>query len=568
MRVAVVARWPVPADPHTGPLLHTLRAAGHEVVVVTDAHGAGALPGLATEVVESPGRAASLWDRLRGRPPAERRTAATTAALRRADPDLVHVLRHHDLPAATALGRPVLAPLALGRVEHDLRWLAPTNPGAAADHVPSAHHTASDDRPAATPAPGRHAGRTIVLCARLTPTNPSRYLRAALERAGVELVAMDGELDWDRVPADADGVVVVESPWPALPVRGTRPPDVPLLFWVHHGEHHLPVNLRLAARYGADAVLLAHSWHLAHRFGVPVHRFPFAVAPEVFDGGRPWSDRDVDVAMVAAGLGSRRSPRYPRRARWTDALAPFGDRAELTYGLTPAEMATLYGRARLVLNEGGTRHLPITMRVFEAVGAGALLVTDPLPGTDLLLDGNWAPLADDDLADQVRRLAADPSSADVAARARELAMGRHTYDHRVDELVEALAATEVRPHTGPAPVLDGAMDDDVEVQTVAALDVEVELPDRAVAVGAEAVERLADGRFDAVVVTSAATVDDVGAPTLLDGARRYVYASPAAADRLSAAEPDLVWHRIGPWCRTDRDGPGYRVRSADHPLAD
>lgn len=568
MRIAVVARWPVPADPHARPLLHTLQAAGHEVVVVTDDRGAAELSGVEVRRISQPGRIASRIHRLRGADVATQREDAVADALRACDPDLVHVLREHDVDAAARGGTPLLAPLSLGPVPHDLRWLAPADPAAAADTVPSPFHTPADDRGASTPAPGRHTGRTVVLCARLTSTNPSRYLRAALERAGVTVVALDGVLDWDAVPADADGVVVVESPWPAMEVRGRRPSGVPLLFWVHHGEHHLPVNLRLARRYGADGVLLAHSWHLAHRFAVPVHRFPFGIAPEVFDGGVPWEDRDVDVAMVAAGLGERRSPRYPRRARWTDALAPLGERAALRYGLTPEEMAGLYGRSRLVLNEGGTRHLPITMRVFEAVGSGALLVTDRLPGTELLLGDDWEPLAEDDLAGQVRSLAADPRTAQRAAGALAHARGHHTYDHRVDELLEVLGATELRDHEADTPALDGAMEDDVEVQTVAALDLDVDLPDRAVVAGDEAGQRLRDGRFDAVVVREESTVDALGPRTLLDGARRYVYASPAAADRLSASDPDLSWTRIGPWCRVDRDGPGYRVRSADHPLAD
>jgi len=90
--------------------------------------------------------------------------------------------------------------------------------------------------------------------------------------------------------------------------------------------------------------------------------------------------------MVGSGIGGSGS-RYDRRRDIAAALA--SDQtitAEVVYGLRPKEMIALYGDARIVVNDGGPRHLPITMRVFEALGAGALLLTEDIPGTDTILN--------------------------------------------------------------------------------------------------------------------------------------------------------------------------------------
>lgn len=573
MHIGLVARSDPSRDPHARALATMLHRAGHRVAVVCRAaHDPVDVPGVRVHPVPEPAnhRLARALARLRGQPIAARRTAALRSAAAGLDLDLVHVLRPDDLDLVPA-GVPVVGQPGWPEHPQDLVDSAPRRPALAADVVPSDLHTPADDRSPSTPAPDRHRGRRVAVAARFTPTNPSRYLLAALRRAGVDVIELDGEVAWDRVPADTDAVLVVESPYPALEVTGSRPDGVPLLLWVHHGEHHVDANARLAERYDADAVLLAHSWHLAHRFRAPVHRFPFAVAPELFDGGRDFAERDVDVAMVAAGLGDEASVRYPRRAAWTTELAPLGERAVLTYGLRPAEMAALYGRSRVVLNDGGVRHRPITMRVFEAIGAGALLVTEPLPGTEVLLEPtHWESLGTDVLA-QVRALADDPHTAVRARAALEHARGRHTYDHRVDELLTVATATErLGPAGFPAPTgVSAVVDRDVEVGTVAALAVDIDLPDRAVATGDDARARLARGRFDTVVLGPGATAEDRRLAAA--GARRYLLTpAPVPADLAAAvgeAHEDAAWGVVGAWARADLGAKGYRVRSGDHPLA-
>lgn len=313
------------------------------------------------------------------------------------------------------------------RPKRDLAWAVPADPGLS---VPMGADPAErrpwEQHGGPTPE-GRHRGKTAVLAFRSTPASPGHLLRRAMERAGIEVRVVE-RIDLDA-HADADFVLIVESPLPPIKVIGTS--AVPIVFWVHHGEHHLDGNLRLEGLYAPDLILLAHSWHLAARFSAPVERFPFAVAPELTQDPS-WSGRDIDLAFVG-GLGG---VAYRRRRQLISEAENVLRNVEAVNGIGPREMMMLYRRARMVLNEGGTRHLPITMRVFEAIAAGALLVTDPAPGLDELFDGRYFEIAGRELdADRITGLLASSDAETIAREAYEHAMRLHTYDHRVDLLL-------------------------------------------------------------------------------------------------------------------------------------
>ncbi len=394
-----------------------------------------------------------------------------------------------------------------------------------------------------------------------------------MRRAGITVVEGDAALDWDTIPPDTAAAVFVESPYPAAEVRGHNP-GIPVLFWVHHGEHHLATNLRLADRYRADAVLMAHSWHLAHRFPVPVHRFPFAVAPELARAGIPFEQRRFDIAMVGAGVAAD-GGRYNRRGRLVKALeAAFPTTSAFHYGIPPDEMADLYGNSRVVLNEGGDRHHPITMRVFEAIGAGALLLTDPAPGLDLLFDPAWHyELVGDDVAAQVGDLLARVDTPRRAEDARRHAMDHHRYDHRVNELVEIVKETS-RVARPPAPDLGDlarAVHADVEVDEVlmfGAAEAAAELTDRVVWRG-EQLDPV--GRTDQVDAVVIGADSDVAFERAIAAARRYVYVegrtAASVARQVRALRPDAEITSWGSVVRVALPASGYQVRPANHPLA-
>jgi spore maturation protein CgeB len=93
-------------------------------------------------------------------------------------------------------------------------------------------------------------------------------------------------------------------------------------------------------------------------------------------------------------------------------------------------------------------------RVFEAVGAGACLVTDPWEGIERFLEPGREVLVardGDEVAAHVTALAADESAA-IGQRARQRILAEHTYAHRAVDVEVALgAAAAARTRARRAP---------------------------------------------------------------------------------------------------------------------
>lgn len=574
MRISVVSSRNPSNDPRMRAVVHSLNAVGHTVTVISPAAPSDLLPArvVQRQVRSRPRRLSLAWLRRRLSPQADDQGVASelAEALRASKPDLVYPHRAQDLAVAEAAGAPVVRSPGWPATGSDLIELAPHD--SVLSRSPSTKGGKVPDWRPYRPQPGRHASVKGVIAYHVTQTSPGRYLESALRRAGVRLLVMDGVLDWERVDPDCDFVVIVESPYPALDVRGAKPP-VPTLFWAHHGEHHLPANIRLTYRYQADAVLLAHSWHLAHRFPVPTYRFPFGFPSELTPDMGSWSDRTLDVAMVGAGIGGR-GHRYDRRREIVEGIE--GDpsiASKMVYGLAPEEMISLYADARIVLNDGGPRHFPITMRVFEALGSGALLVTEDIPGTDTLLRRNEHYVSmESDVVSQVHALLDDDTTARIAAAGHEWVLSRHTYGHRVDRMLELTSelepSTTLRSPFPPLTSLAALIDQDVEVQSLAVFgDVDdTGLRDRAIRRGDA--DRLAAKSVDAVVV-GGGTIGDL--EKAVSAARGYVYASSGHAVEvsriLSTVRPEAVVTMANGMLRADLGGSLYRMRPADHPLS-
>jgi hypothetical protein len=232
-------------------------------------------------------------------------------------------------------------------------------------------------------------------------------------------------------------------------------------------------------------------------------------------------------------------------------------------------MSRIYGDARVVVNEGGARHYPITMRIFEAVGSGAALLTDPVPGLELLFDPNadYAVMTED-VVEDVERLITDLDATDaMTTNAYSKAERRHTYDHRVDQLVEIARDTRKReiPDASTSSDLARLIDDDVEVQRIVHDlddDLAAQLPNREVWPLAERAGRLAAGSMDAAVITRDSGDDS---SLMLESARRYIYARgalPSLDSFLEARHPNApVLHR-GDVRRIDLLAESYRTEPA------
>ncbi len=495
------------------------------------------------------------------------------AAVRATRPDIVYPTSEAAVEVAAAAVEGTAA-----TVVRDPRWrnagprdlvdLAPHHPELSLSPAgPGGPYlTPADTRKPYTPEPGRYQHLRVALCYRKTDTNPGKYLEAAMIRSGMKVDLHTDEIDWRKIPADTNAVVFVEGPYPALSVKGLNP-GIPVLFWVHHGEHHIPTNLRLVERYGAHAVLMAHSWHLAHRFPVPVHRFTFGVAPELVKATVPWKDRKYESSMVGGQL-RRKGGTYARRQQLVDDLENALGKKNTAFvsDVSAQEMAEIYAEAKTIINEGGTRHYPITMRVLESIGSGAILVTDDLPGTDLIVDRRHYFVLEDDVVAQVKGILAEPEKmAALADEARKLALGLHTYDHNVDDMVDVIQGIEAP--VGAEPVEDLSpmarlIDEDVEVQRLAQFglpDLAAELFSREVWDGDERISRLNPDTMEAVVIGPEGTRHLNRA---LQAARRYIYAAgdiEAIEQYVTRELPDATYARHGELLRVDLNAESYRV---------
>lgn len=586
MRILLLSRSEITRSPRGRALAKTLVAVGHEVVAVCGGAGKSLLPGV--DIRRVPTRVPRRWGRvgwsLRRIQPAAFRHMLFERSFKRAatavDADLIYPIGRRDLETATEIASSSQAilrePQWPSAGDRDVVDLAPDTIELSSSPAgkPLPFHTTADTRVGRRPAKGRHSGVRVTFAYQRTKTTPAQYLESAAERAGMVVDRHDGALDWNDIHPETAAVVFVESPYPAIEVRGRNDHGVPVLYWVHHGEHHLPANLRLSRRYGAHAVLLAHSWHLAHRFPIPVHRFPFAVAPEIFAGNRPFEERRKDVAMIGAGVEGG-GGRYARRQHLVAALKhQYPHSSSFVYGVSPDEMACLYGDSRIVLNEGGDRHHPVTMRVFEAIGSGAFLVTDDAPGLGILFHprSHYAEIVDD-ITTQVGDLLADPSIADRAAAAHSHAMEHHLYDHRIDDLVEIAAQTTVFGQDTiiqPSSIA-GLIEDDLDVQEIALFGIDYlfdQLGTHVLWDGPTLVRTSRSRTVDAVVLgPDYQHRVDIAA----ERATRFVYAFAAhqeTLERLALSRwPDATCTYTDGVLRVDLGAKSYRVRAAGHPLA-
>ena len=168
-----------------------------------------------------------------------------------------------------------------------------------------------------------------------------------------------------------------------------------------------------------------------------VHVSPFAVDSELFtDRGHT---RDLDVVYV----GSLDDVWAPRR-RLVDRLKSEFTMNDVERRLSAAEVSALYARAKIIVNVciNGT----INPRIFDAMGAGALLLNGATPAAlaEMFTEGeHYVAFRDEeDAAAKVRYyLANEAERARIAKAGNAAVHAKHTYDVRMKELMDWLAAT-------------------------------------------------------------------------------------------------------------------------------
>ncbi|CCQ91484.1 hypothetical protein NITGR_710006 [Nitrospina gracilis 3/211] len=157
---------------------------------------------------------------------------------------------------------------------------------------------------------------------------------------------------------------------------------------------------------------------------------PLACDPEIH--GKQNLGKEHDVGFVGSIL-----PNLPRRKQLLDKLREHFDiHIDRQF---MEKMAEIFSRSRLVFNNAVRDDL--NMRVFEALCSGSLLVTDEAKGsglTDLFENGKHLVIyRDDSIVNTVRHYLDNPEEAErIAEAGRQEVLARHTYDHRVQTLLE------------------------------------------------------------------------------------------------------------------------------------
>lgn len=176
---------------------------------------------------------------------------------------------------------------------------------------------------------------------------------------------------------------------------------------------------------------------------------PHAIQREIFDG--PELNRTFDIGWV----GQSRGPLYSKRAALLEQLAHSFTMNDFSQRHDLRELADIYCRSRIVVNVGRDDYpQDANLRTFEAMASGALLVTSlPSELSDLgFVEGvHFAGYHEQqELFSLVRRFLKDDSALkSIAQAARQKVFQEHTYDSRVDALLERIHQGGKR-HAAPA----------------------------------------------------------------------------------------------------------------------
>lgn len=308
------------------------------------------------------------------------------------------------------------------------------------------------------------AQHKILIVSSIEPGATALYLIEAMRDIGHEVRVVS-----DRAHPAVDGVANAVFDVPRWIEREDFRPDM-LLFieggtrllfpsgmqdldcvsaWYAIDTHlHLRQHLCLAKLF--DVTFVAQFEFLRHFRDCQVHWLPFAVDPRLYE--RAPRPRDIDIAYI----GSDDRGLHPERARLLDLIRS-------RYGNTylgradPSRIGEIYGRAKVVFNRSVRND--VNMRYFEAMGAGAVLVTDSARenGVEELFtrgehfleyrdDASLIAAIDSMLADEGKR-------EEIGARAQRHALSEHTYRHRAEKIVDVLAAATHSVKPGPEDYL-------------------------------------------------------------------------------------------------------------------
>jgi hypothetical protein len=231
-----------------------------------------------------------------------------------------------------------------------------------------------------------------------------------------------------------DWIIQVDDSLP-LPHLGLEDIPIPKAWWAvdtHlHGAWHRPYAPLFDRVFSAQ--LNQVETLAAFRSGVEWLPLSFPYEPEFL----PWGSREHDVSFV----GTVDAALNPARVELLGKLASLGRPVNVVQGIC----GPVYRASRAVLNQSVRDDL--NSRVFEAMGFGAVLITDRLthslreigePGRDFLV---YEPGDAADLDAKIRWVLGNPAEAEaMARRGHARVVGAHAIGHRIRQVTESLAS--------------------------------------------------------------------------------------------------------------------------------
>jgi hypothetical protein len=269
----------------------------------------------------------------------------------------------------------------------------------------------------------------------------------AFRRRGIEFLCADDSIPFDAsledvlraCPKTPSAIFHFESAHPLFPI-GLERSEIPTVCF--HPDTYAFTERRIRWSSVFDHAAVFHPGY-EQRFARGGHPgaflLPHAVRREFVEGQE--QPREFEIGWV----GQTRGEFYKRRAEWLPKLARQFRTNDWSRTYTVEEVASVYRRSRVVVNIGRDDFpQDANLRVFEVLASGALLLTS-LP-TELAQFGfqdgvHFVGYRDAAELNGLVRTYLDDESARtrIAERARSLALGEHTYDRRVDQLLTRLA---------------------------------------------------------------------------------------------------------------------------------
>lgn len=269
-----------------------------------------------------------------------------------------------------------------------------------------------------------------------------RYLVAAARRAGhlVDVRANDRHVGTGR---RYDVLLYVDPGPPVFPLDIHRAAPVRVAYLI---DVHQDLGSRLLLAPLFDVIFVAQRDYVDEfrkRGFANTHWLPLACDP--CQHTVPSAHRDIDVAFVGK-LGATATH---RRVILEQVLSKFHTNDYRAFH-TPEQMGAVYGRSKIVVN--ASINSDVNMRVFEALAAGAALVTDRIKNglTDLFNENEHyvGYSTADEAVERVSHLLAHPAEREhIATAGQSLALDAHTYDHRWKAICGAIDAAQSRAST-------------------------------------------------------------------------------------------------------------------------